>query len=260
MSIRKFFNEKSKAAGKKARTLTASALLILGAAGGGYIGHEIAIDQTQPQVSQFTLAQLSEDTTEEQFIRGDIPADAVADPQQAVRMAEFRQAMSEILSHRTADGQKAAAVDFINDLRMAENLSEQNYKTLVDEFDRRIGIDVTDVTGNYRDGIMYWQDAQIAQAFAFFFDDEDMTDAERSREIGDAMSTGQEYHDTAATFGAAGGALGGGALGAIFLLPFWMRRRREEGNIKLPLPPDMEGNNDNAPPAPKALRKNGPQV
>lgn len=256
MSIRKFFNEKSKAAGKKARTLTASALLVLGAAGGGYIGHEIAIDQTQPQVSQFTLAQLSENTTEEQFIRGDIPADAVADPQQAVRMAEFRQAMSEILSHRTADGQKAAAVDFINDLRMAENLSEQNYKTLVDEFDRRIGIDVTDVTGNYRDGIMYWQDAQIAQAFAFFFDDEDMTDTERSREIGDAMSMGQEYHDTAAT----AGALGGGALGAIFLLPFWMRRRREEGNIKLPLPPDMEGNNDNAPPAPKALRKNGPQV
>lgn len=256
MSIRKFFNEKSKAAGKKARTLTASALLVLGAAGGGYIGHEIAIDQTQPQVSQFTLAQLSENTTEEQFIRGDIPADAVTDPQQAVRMAEFRQAMSEILSHRTADGQKAAAVDFINDLRMAENLSEQNYKTLVDEFDRRIGIDVTDVTGNYRDGIMYWQDAQIAQAFAFFFDDEDMTDAERSREIGDAMSMGQEYHDTAAT----AGALGGGALGAIFLLPFWMRRRREEGNIKLPLPPDMEGNNDNAPPTPKALRKNVPKT
>lgn len=256
MSIRNFFNEKAKAAGKKARILTASALLALGAAGGGYIGHEIAIDHSQPQISQFTLAQLSENTTEEQFIRGEVPADAVADPQQAVRLSELRQAMTDILSHRTAEGQKTAAVDFINDLRLSENLSEQDYKTLVNEFDNRVGIDVTDVTGNYRDGIMYWQDAQIAQAFALFFDDEDMTDAERAREIGDAMSLGQEYHDNAAMTGA----LGGGALGAILLLPFWMRRRRDEDGIKLPLPPEMEGRNDNTPLPPKAQRKAGPQA
>lgn len=256
MSIRKFFNDKAKAAGKKARILTASALLVLGAAGGGYIGHEAAIDQTQPQISQFTIAQLSENTTEEQFMRGDIPADAVADPLRAERLAEFRQSMTDILSHRTAEGQQAAAVDFINNLRIAENLSEQDYKTLVDEFDSRIGIDVTKITGNYRDGIMYWQDAQIAQAFAFFFDDGDMTDNERSREIGDAMSLGQEYHDTAALIGA----LGGAALGSIFLLPFWMRRRREDENVKLPLPPEMEGRNDNAPPGPRTPRKNGPQI
>lgn len=256
MSIRKFFNDKAKAAGKKARVLTASALLMLGAAGGGYIGHDIAIDQSQPQISQFTLAQLSENTTEEQFMRGDIPADAVADPLRTERMAELRQSMTDILSHRTADGQKTAAVDFVNNLRLAENLSEQDYKTLVDEFDKRIGMDVTDVTGNYRDGIMYWQDAQVVQAFAFFFDDEDMTNLERSREIGDIMSLGQDYHDTAGM----AGALGGAALGSIFLLPFWMRRRREDENVKLPLPPEMEGHNDNTLPTPKLQRKNGPQV
>lgn len=256
MSIRTFFNDKARAAGKKARVLTASALLMLGTAGGGYIGHEIAIDQTQPQISAFTLAQLTENTTEEQFMRGDTPADAVADPLRAERLTEFRQSMTDILSHRTTDGQKAAAVDFINNLRIAENLSEQDYKTLVDEFDRRIGIDVTDVTGNYHDGIMYWQDAQIAQAFALLFDDDDMTDTERSREIGDVMSRGQEYHDTAGM----AGALGGAALGSIFLLPFWMRRRREDENVKLPLPPEREGRNDSTPPLPKAQRKNGPQI
>jgi len=255
MSIRKFFNDKAKAAGKKTRVLTASVLLALGAAGGGYIGHEAAIDRTQPQISEFTLAQLSENTTEEQFMRGTLPADAIADPLRAERMAEFRRSMTDILSHRTAEGQQAAAVEFINNLRLAENLSERDYKTLADEFDSRIGIDVTGITGNYRDGVMYWQDAQIAQAFALFFDDEDMTDQERAREIGEMMAIGQSHHDTAALTGA----LGGAALGSIFLLPFWMRRR-EDDNIKLPLPPEPEGRNDNAPPAPKAQRKNGPQV
>jgi hypothetical protein len=39
-----------------------------------------------------------------------------------------------------------------------------------------------------------------------------------------------------------------------------MRRRREDENVKLPLPPEMEGRNDTTPPAPKLQRKNGPQV
>jgi len=254
LSLRKFFNDKAKAAGKKARVLTASALLAVGAAGGGFIGHEIAIDQTQPQLSQFTLAQLPEDTTEAQFMRGTLPAGTAADPLRAERLAEFRQSMTDILNHRTPEAQKAAAVDFINNLRLAENLTEQDYKTLVNEFDRRVGIDVTADTGNYRAGIMYWQDAQVAQAFGMFFDDDDLTPAERAREIGEMMAVGQSYHDTAALTGT----LGGAAIGSFLLLPLWLRRR-EDDNIKLPLPPELEGRDD-TPPAPKPPRRNGPQA
>lgn len=251
MSIRKLFNDKSQKAKKSVRSFTAAALLTLGIAGGGYIGHEIAIDQTQPQMSEFTIAQLTENTTEEEFMRGILPADAVADPLQAERIAEFRQEMTDILSHRTAEGQKAAAVEFINDLRMAENLSEKNYNDLVAEYDTRVGIDVSDITGNYHGGIMYWQDAQVASAFASFFDDEDLTPAEQSKQIGEFMQIGQSMHDTAGM----AGTLGGAAIGSIFMLPFWMRRRREDENIKLPLDPALEGNNDNQPPKPKAQAK-----
>lgn len=251
MSIRKFFNEKAKSTRKSVRTFTAAALLSLGVAGGGYIGHEIVIDQTQPQMSEFTIAQLTENTTEEEFIRGALPADAVADPLQAERIAEFRQEMTNILSYRTAEGQQAAAVDFINALRMSENLSEKDYNNLIAEYDARVGIDVSDITGNYHDGIMYWQDAQLANAFASFFDDEDLTPAEQSKQIGEFMQVGQDMHDMAGM----AGALGGAAIGSIFLLPFWMRRRREDENIKLPLDPALEGNNDNKPPQPKAQPK-----
>lgn len=255
MSIRKFFNEKAKSTRKSVRSFTAAALISLGVAGGGYIGHEIAIDQAQPQMSEFTIAQLSENTTEEEFMRGILPADAVADPLQAVRIAEFRQEITNILRHRTTEGQQAAAVDFINDLRLAENLSEKNYNDLVAEYDARVGIDVSGITGNYRGGIMYWQDAQVASAFMSFFDDEDLTPAEQSRQIGEFMQVGQDMHKTAGM----AGALGGAAIGSIFLLPFWIRRRREDDNIKLPLDPALEGHNDNQPPKPNAQArpKNG---
>lgn len=255
MSIRKFFNEKAKSTRKSVRTFTAAALLALGAAGSGYVGHEIAIDQTQPQMSEFTLAQLSEKTTEEELMRGVLSADAVADPLQAERIAEFRQEMTNILSHRTAEGQQAAAVDFINALRLSENLSEKDYNSLIAEYDARIGIDVSNITGNYHDGIMYWQDAQVASAFALFFDDEDLTLAEQSKQIGEYMQVGQDVHDLAGM----AGALGGAAIGSIFLLPFWMRRRREDASIKLPLDPALEGNNGNQPPKQKtpAQPKNG---
>jgi|GEM_PF-1343391 len=253
MSIRKFFNDKARNMGKKTRILLASATLAFGAAGGAYVGQEIIVDQALPQVSSFTMQQLPEDMTEAQFYRGDMPAGAIADPMQQTTIDAFTARIDRMEAMTEMPSRHAAAVDFINDLRLSDHLSEKNYNQLLNDYNTRIGMDVSSITGNYTLGSMYWQEAQVADAFSFFFDDEDLTDAERSKDIGRMMADAQGMHSELE----ATGGLAGGLLGTMLILPFWMRRRKEEEFLKLPLKgaDTVPANNNDTDPIAQAAKK-----
>ena len=225
MSISEFFNRKS-------RAVIAAVTLALGA-GGGYIGHETAQRTTQPQASEFTLAQLPDNTTEEQFVSGKLPVNAKYDALQSVRFDEFTAriaAMEQLKGQmRLRDDElyiaseaklRDDAVSFVNDLRVAENLSERNYADLLKDYNARVGLDVSAVTGNYTKGIMYQQDAQLGVMFGMIFGDDDMTPAQISREVGDTMLEGQKMADNAGLAGGAAGLL----LGGLLAVPLWRRR------------------------------------
>lgn len=225
MSISEFFNRKS-------RAVIAAVTLALGA-GGGYIGHEAAQQATQPQVSEFTLQQLPENTTEEQFMSGKLPAGAKYDALQSARVDEFTaridalQAQKDAMRQLPGHEQPVPAVrllqdsiSFVNDLRIAENLSERNYADLVKDYNARVGVDVSPWTGNYTQGIMYQQDAQLGVMFGMIFGDEDKTDAEISREVGDTMLEGAKMNDNAGLAGGGAGLL----LGGLLAVPLWRRR------------------------------------
>jgi hypothetical protein len=254
MSIRNFFNDKARNMGKKTRILLASATLAFGAAGGAYIGQDVVTDQVLPQVSSFTLQQLPEDITEAQFYRGEMPAGAIADPMQQTTIEAFTTRIDRMAAMTEMQSRHAAAVDFINDLRLSDHLSEKNYNQLLTDYNTRIGMDVSSITGNYNLGSMYWQEAQVVDAFSFFFgDDDDISDAQRSKDIGKMMADAQEMHNDAET----AGGLAGGLLGTMLILPFWMRRRKEEEFLKLPLkgaenPP---ANNNDLDPIAQAAKK-----
>ncbi len=255
MSIRKFFNDKARDMGKKTRILLASATLAFGAAGGAYIGQDVIVDQALPQVSSFTLQQLPEDMTEAQFFRGEMPAGAIADPMQQTTIDAFTTRIDRMVATTEMQSRHAAAVDFINDLRLSDHLSEKNYNQLLTDYNTRIGMDVSSITGNYNLGSMYWQEAQVVDAFSFFFgdDDDEVSDAQRSKDIGNMMADAQVMHNDAE----AAGGLAGGLLGTLLILPFWMRRRKEEEFLKLPLkgaenPP---ANNNDLDPIAQAAKK-----
>lgn len=225
MSISEFFNRKS-------RAVIAAVTLALGA-GGAYIGHETAQQTTQPQVSEFTLQQLPDNTTEEQFVSGKLPAGAKYDALQPARVDEFSARIDAMEAQKTAmasmaeDDRSMATVrllqdgiSFVNDLRIAENLSERNYADLVKDYNARVGLDVSAWTGNYTQGINYQQDAQLGVMFGMIFGDDDKTDAEISREVGDTMLEGAKMNDNAGLAGGAAGLL----LGGLLAVPLWRRR------------------------------------
>ncbi len=226
MSISEFFNRKS-------RAVIAAVTLALGA-GAGYVGHETAQSVTQPRVSEFTLQQLPDNTTEEQFISGKLPVNAKYDALQSVRVDEYAARIDAMEQQKTAmasmaeDDRSIATVrllqdgiSFVNDLRLAENLSERNYADLVKDYNTRVGVDVTPWTGNYTQGLNYQQDAQLGVMFGMIFGDEDdKTDAQISREVGDTMLEGAKMNDNAGLAGGAAGLL----LGGLLAVPLWRRR------------------------------------
>lgn len=241
MSISEFFNHKARVA------VAATAFGLAGL--GGFAGHELTQNATQPQVSNYTLSQILaidedqlpqgmvEEIESKEFFPAvlpaglNIPAEAIEAQERAV--TGFQQRLVSMAFAKTyvgeADSQtllKEQAVSFINDLRLSTDISERDYSTLLRDYNTRIGLDVSDVTGNYTEGVMYQQEAGLAvhfaQAFGGFFDDDDMTDQQVSRDIGDTMQKGQSYYDNA---GLAGG-LAGGAVGFMLMVPMWMRLRR----------------------------------
>lgn len=226
MSISEFFNRKS-------RAVIAAVTLALGA-GAGYVGHETAQSMTQPGLSEFTLQQLPDNTTEEQFISGRLPVNAKYDALQPARVDEYAGRIDAMEMQKTAMASMADddrviatvrltqdAISFVNDLRLAENLSERNYADLVADYNARVGLDVSPWTGNYTKGINYQQDAQLGVMFGMIFGDEDdKTPAETSREVGDAMLEGAKMNDNAGLAGGAGGLL----LGGLLAVPLWRRR------------------------------------
>ena len=232
MSISEFFN-------KKAKAVVASLALVFGVAG-GYAGHEIAQNQFQPKVSDFTLSSVPDTATEKQFISGHIPGVVLNNAAEAEARFVFAQRIDALeeqrfdydLAVQAQDGSAMAlgsrlatdSVAFINDLRLSKDISEKDYANIVNDFNDRVGIDVSAVTGNYTKGVMYQQEAQVASAFGSIFSDEDMTPQQQSAEVGKIMAYGQSRYDTAGLEGGLAGAL----LGGVLFLPV-MRRQRKSG-------------------------------
>lgn len=220
MSISDFFN-------RKARAIVAAVTIGLGGAG-GYAGHEIAQHEFQPQPSNFVLSQVNENTmTEKAFLSGQLPGGPVRTAQEVKALEDFTTRIDAMAGQRAANDAVAlqdSAVSFISDLRISKDISEMDYKALLTDYNNRVGLDVSAITGNYAKGIMYNQEAnvvvEITQIFSRDADDEDT-----SREVGAAMLEGQRLYDNAGLEGAAGGA----ALGMMLMIPVWMRRRRGPG-------------------------------
>jgi len=223
MSISEFFN-------KKARAAAASIALLFGAVG-GYAGHEIAQNAYQPHLSDFTMASLPDNATEQQFTKGHIPGAVDADAASTrFAFSQRLDALEElaIITDDTEDPIIAQqlrhdAVAFINDLRISPHLSEQDYARFVADYEDRVGLDVSPVTGNYRNGAMYQQEGMVGVAFGAIFNDDELTPAEQSKEVGQIMQAGQDRYDQA---GLEGG-LAGAALGGFMALPLLRRTRRK---------------------------------
>jgi hypothetical protein len=225
LSISEFFN-------KKARATVAAAAIALGGAG-GYAGHEIAQHQFQPQPSNFVLSQVNDSNmTESEFLKGQLRGGPVVTDKETAAMKDFNARIDQMASDRAwgnLGSARSEAVQFVNDLRTSQDISEQDYAKLLAQYNTRVGIDVSDVAGNYQKGIMYNQEAQAAVAISQIFGHDDMTPAETAKDVGDAMLEGQQMYDRA---GLEGG-LAGAALGMMLLLPGWIRSRKGPKGPKL---------------------------
>lgn len=131
-----------------------------------------------------------------------------------------------ILKYMEASRYKAdtmdKAISFVNDLRVSENLSELDYKAIVQDYNARVGLDVTSNTGNWQKGIGFQQEANMGAHIAAIFgmsDDDD--DNALSRDVGDAMEEAQSHADMIKL----GAGAGAGALAGLMFLPLALRRR-----------------------------------
>ena len=246
MSISEFFN-------KRSRAVVAATALALGGAG-GYAGYQAAENYQKPQLSEFTLSHAPQDMTEQQFLAGRLPAGAVADKDESAARRSFTQQIdimeaeerqywelmgpieqARILPSLPMGEMEARAthlhaslvdhaVSFVSDLRESENLSGKDYQALLDDYNARVGLDVTVLAGNYKKGVAFTQECQIAGARGHVFSGfghNDATSELRSDDIGACMQEVQTSHDQLALEGAAAGAV----LGGLFVLPLWLRRR-----------------------------------
>jgi hypothetical protein len=237
MSVSGFF-------GKKARALAAAFALAVGAGGGAYVAHE----RTQPVESQFTIASVEniKGANEEMLFNGHMPLfssmDAASKKAQAKTVADMTGAIDAMermkagLDPETAGALQTAAVDFVNNLRLSENLTERDYAKLLKDYQARVGLDVSAQTGNYAQNVRIAQECNWATHVAAMwdFDDEEVSPAERAKEIGTCMAeSGDEADQYAKELDAkdgmkselAGGAAGA-ALGGLLVLPMALRRRR----------------------------------
>jgi hypothetical protein len=224
VSISEFFN-------KKARAAAAAAAIALGGAG-GYAGHEIAQHQLQPQPSNFVLSQLNESNiTEAQFIKGQMPGGQVITAKETTALQSFTSRIDAMQSDKIWGNEASArtqAIKFINDLRVSQDISEKDYTTLLADYNKRVGIDVSGVTGNYTKGIMYNQEAQVGVAIGQIFGGDD-SDEQISQDVGNFMLEGQKMYDQAGL----DGGMAGAALGMLLVLPVWFRARRGPKGPKL---------------------------
>jgi hypothetical protein len=222
MSISEFFN-------KKARAVVAASAIAMGGIG-GYTGMEIAQHDLQAQQSNFTLAQVSDSNiTEKQFIAGRLPGGPVVTPQETAAVAGFNARIDAMAAEQNLynwDQSKlqSDAVSFVNDLRMSTNITEQDYAKLITSYDKRVGLDVSAITGNYEKGIQYAQEAFVAESISHIFDN-DATDEESSKDIGAFMLQAQQMHDQ---LGLEGGIAGTG-VGLLLMSPLLFRRRKRPG-------------------------------
>ncbi len=220
MTISEFFN-------KKARAAVAASTIVLGAAG-GYAGMEIAQHDLQAQPSNFTLSQVNDtNITERQFIAGRMPGGQVVTPQETAAVASFNARIDAMTAEKGMWNQSSLqsdAVSFINDLRISKDISEQDYAKLLAAYDKRVGVDVSPITGNYEKGIAYNQEANVAEQISQIFS-HDATDEDTSKDVGAFMLQAQQMHDQ---LGVEGG-LAGAALGMMLMAPLWLRRRKRPG-------------------------------
>ena len=231
--------------GKKARALAAAFAIAVGAGGGAYVAHE----RTQPTESQFTLASVEHipGANEETLFNGRMPLfssmDAASKKAQAKTIADMTGAIDAMERMKASPDPETmgvlqtTAVDFVNQLRLSENLTERDYARLLKDYQTRVGIDVSQQAGNYTAGVRIAQECNFATHVAqiFSFDDDETTPAEQAKEIGTCMAeAGPEADKFAKELDdkdgikseLAGGAAGGAAIGGLILLPAAFRRRR----------------------------------
>lgn len=229
--------------GKKARALVAAFAIAVGAGGGAYVAHE----RSQPVESQFTLAsaQNVRGMDENVLFNGHMPLfssmDAASKKAQAKTVADMTatidamERMKGALDPETAGALQTTAVDFVNNLRLNENLTERDYAKLLKDYQTRVGLDVSAQTGNYTQGVRIAQECNFATQVAAMWgmDDEETPPAERAKEIGTCMAqSGAEADQYAKELDAQdglkselGGGAAGAALGGFALLPFLRRRK-----------------------------------
>jgi len=231
--------------GKKARTLAAAFAIAVGAGGGAYVAHE----RTQPVESQFTAASIEhiKGANEQLLFNGHMPLfssmDAASKKAQAKTIAEMKgsidamERMKASPDPETMGALQTMAVDFVNQLRLSENLTERDYTKLLKDYQARVGIDVSPQAGNYATGVRIAQECNfiVHVAEVWGFDDEESSPADRAKEIGTCMlESGAAADKYAKELDAkdgmkselAGGAAGGAAIGGLILLPAAFRRRR----------------------------------
>lgn len=227
---------------RKARALVAAFAIAAGAGGGAYIAHE----QARPVQSEFTLASAEHirGMDEDRLLNGRLPMfssmDAASQKAREKTILDMTQQidamerMKGALDPETAGALQTAAVDFVNTLRLSENLTESDYAKLLKEYNTRVGLDVTAQAGNYNIGIVRAQECNYATAFAniFSFDDEDeQTPAERAKDIGMCMTDPEGQMDAylqekqAGDKAELGGGAAGAALGGLGMLALFRRRR-----------------------------------
>lgn len=238
MSLSGFF-------GKKTRALAAAFAIAVGAGGGAYVAHE----RTQPVESQFTMASAEHirGMDENTLFNGHMPLfssmDAASKKAQAKTVADMTAAIGQMETMKysvdidTYDLLQTRAVDFVNQLRLSENLTERDYAKLLKDYQTRVGVDVSAQAGNYTQGVRIAQECNLATHMAAMWgmDDDETTPADRAKEIGTCMAeSGAAADQYAKELDAedglkselAGGAAGGAALGGLVLLPMALRRRR----------------------------------
>lgn len=250
MSFSEYLGKKSKAA------LLATTFGL--AAAGGVAGLQVSQAVRQPELSTLTMNQIDEDTFEGRKTEAQRLKETGPDPKREDVMLKFTRAVDQLeqdaetqkdmednlrrvrerAGNAVIDADYEAVINaqranieamdalrasraaiFINQARLADDITEVDYKNLVTDFELRARVAVPAELGNYKEGMNWRQECvAITGLFGIWADDEP---EEVSADVGACMASLPDAYAETDLLGAAGGA----AFGGLLMLPAWRRRR-----------------------------------